>query len=162
MGMLKLRTARVATEAERADAEADLAGVAPGDALELLAGKQFRVDTNAALGPAVRQVDRGVLDRHPAGQRHHFLQRDVLVVAHAALAGTAREAVLDAESLVVGDRPVVQLDRDVDHEAALGPAQGLDVACQSAEVGDDCIDLREEGRPGTVVAGIDEREIRHE
>ena len=87
----------------RADDDADLAGVAARHALELLQREQLRVDADAALGAAVRQVHGRALDRHPGRQRHHFLERHVGVVAHAALARAARQVVLDAKALEVGD-----------------------------------------------------------
>jgi hypothetical protein len=104
----------------RADDDADLAGVAARQPLQLLQRQLLRVDADAALGAAEGQVDGGVLDAHPGRQRHHLFQRHVGVVAHAALAGAARQAVLHAVALEVRDAAVVQLDRDVDDQRALG------------------------------------------
>jgi hypothetical protein len=91
----------------RADDDADLGGVAARDALQLALADARRVDADAALGAAEGQADRGVLDRHPAGQRHHLVEGDVGVEAHAALARAARQVVLHAVALVVGDGAVV-------------------------------------------------------
>src|SRR5690606_1202589 len=101
------------------DHDADLAGVAAREPLQLAAREAPGVDADAALGAAVGQVHGGVLDGHPPGQRHHFLEADVGVVAHAALAGAAREAVLHAVALEVRHGAVVQLHRHVDDERAL-------------------------------------------
>ena len=114
----------------RADDDADLAGVAARHALELLLRELLRVAADAALGAAVRQVHRRALDRHPRRQRHHLLERHVGVVANAALARAARQVVLDAIALEVGDAAVVHLDRHVDDQRALGPLQRLRPARQ--------------------------------
>ena len=109
----------------RADDDADLAGVAARHALQLLLRQLLRVAADAALGAAVGQVHRRALDRHPGRQRHHLLERHVGVVAHAPLAGAARQVVLDAVALEVGDAAVVHLDRHVDDERALRALQRL-------------------------------------
>jgi hypothetical protein len=139
----------------RADDDADLAGVAARDPLELLHREPRRFAPDAALGAAIGQVHRRVLDRHPGGQRHHLLERHVGVVAHAALAGAARQVVLDAKALEVRDRAVVHLDRDVDDQTAFGALERLDPAFERTEVGAHPLDLVEVGGPGAVrrVAG---------
>src|SRR6218665_11917 len=56
----------------RADDDADLAGVAPCQPLQLAARELSGVDADAALGAAVGHVHCRVLDRHPGGQGHHL------------------------------------------------------------------------------------------
>ena len=131
----------------RADDDADLAGVAPRHPLELLQRQQLRIAADAALRAAVRQVHRGALDRHPRRQRHHLLERHVGVVAHAPLAGAARQVVLDPVALEVGDAAVVHLDRHVDDQRALRALQRLRPAGERPEVRQHAIDLREVGVP---------------
>jgi hypothetical protein len=143
----------------RADDDADLAGVAARDLLEFLQRELLRVDADAALGAAVRQVDGRGLDGHPGRQRHHFFQRDVGVEAHATLARAAAHVVLHAVALEVGDGAVVHLDRHVDDQRALGALECFDPAGQRAEVGHHAVDLREVGAPGAVGGRMDEGEL---
>jgi hypothetical protein len=138
----------------RADDDADFRGVAARHALEFGLRQLARVDADAALGAAVRQVDRGVLDRHPGGQRHHFRQGHVLVETHAALARAARGVVLHAVALEVGHAAIVQLDRHVDDQRALRALQGLDPARQRTEVRGDPVDLLQVITPGAEIVGI--------
>jgi hypothetical protein len=111
-----------------------------------LCRQQLGVDADAALGAAERQVHRGGLDRHPGRQRHHFFQRDVRVVAHAALARAARQVVLHAEAFEVGDGAVVELDGHVDDQRALRALEGLDPARQVAQVGHHAIESKRDRR----------------
>jgi hypothetical protein len=145
----------------RADDEADFAGIAAGDFFEFLARQLGWVNADAAFGAAVRQVDRRVLDRHPRRQCHDFFERDIGVVAHAAFAGAARQAVLDAVTLEMRDAAIVHFDGNIDDQAALGAAQGFGPARQAPEVGDDTVDLRKIGSPGAVGCRGNERQIRH-
>ena len=139
----------------RADDHANLAGVAARQLLQFFQGQLLRLHPDPALGATERQVHGRVLDAHPRGQRHHLLQRHLRVVAHAALARAARERVLHAVTLEVGDAAVVHFDGHVHDQAALGPAQRLGPARQAAEVGQHAIDLREVGGPGAVRPGVD-------
>ena len=145
----------------RADDDADLAGVAPRQPLELLERQHLRVDADAALGAAVGQVDRRVLDRHPRRQRHHLVERDVRVVTHAALAGPARQVVLDAKALEVGHAAVVQLDRHVDDQRALAVLERLGPARQRPEIGHHAVHLREVGAPGAVGGFVNVGQFAH-
>src|SRR5690606_37047055 len=119
----------------RPDDHANFAGVAARNALELCTGVVARVDADAAFGTPERQVDRCGLDGHPGRQRHDFRQRDVLVVAHAALAGAARYIVLHAIPFEVGDGAVIQLDRNVDDQHALGSLECFHPFAEPAQVG---------------------------
>src|SRR5690606_8108919 len=51
--------------AVRADDDADLGGIAPGEPLQLVLAHGIRIADHAALRPAVRQVDERALPRHP-------------------------------------------------------------------------------------------------
>ena len=73
-------------------------GVAARHALELAFGHALGIANDAALGAAVREIDGRGLPRHPGGQRFHFIQRDVRVIAQPALGRAARHIVLHAES----------------------------------------------------------------
>ena len=57
------------------DQRADLTGVAAGHALELGGAVLTRVDADAALGPAVRNVEQRAFPRHPHGQRPDLVER---------------------------------------------------------------------------------------
>ena len=111
-------------------------------------------DTAAEEAAAVGHVDGRVLDRHPRRQRHHFRQRDVLVKAHAALARATADVVLHAVALEVGDGAVVQLDRHIDNQRALGALERLDPARERAQVGRDAVDLLQVDAPGAEVLGV--------
>ena len=106
----------------RADHRHDLAGVAPGDALELGRGVAARVDRDAALRPAVGQLDHGALPGHPHRQGADLVDVDRRVVPQAALAGSARDVVLHAVPVEQLGGAVVapQRDRDVDLAARCG------------------------------------------
>ncbi len=131
------------------DDDADLAGVAAGEPFQLLARQLLRIDTDAALGAAEGQVHRGILDGHPAGQRHHLFERDVGVVTQAALAGATRQAVLHAIALEMRHAAIVEFHRHVDDQRPLRARQRADPAFQVTEVGADAIDLRQESGPRT-------------
>src|SRR5690606_24498338 len=88
-------------------------------------------DLNAALGTAERYVHHGGFPGHQAGQRAHFVQVHVRVIAKPALEGPSRIIMLDAIADVVADGSIVQLDDDLDSElASRRPEQGLVAAVQ--------------------------------
>ncbi|MOA01769.1 hypothetical protein D3C78_1211910 [compost metagenome] len=152
----------------RPDDHADFGRVAARHALEFGLRQVARINTDTALGAAIRQVHRGVLDRHPGRQRHHFGQGHILVETHAAFARTARHVVLHAIALEVGDRAIVQFDRHVDDQRALRALQRLDPPAQRAKVRGDPVDLLQVITPGAEVIGIQIRRqgmggrLRHE
>ena len=110
------------------DDEADFAGVAAGQSLQFTFRQFERIDADAALGTAVRQVDRGALDGHPGGQGHHFVQIDVRVEADTAFARPTRQVVLYAETFEVTDGAIVHLQRDIDNQSALRMTQRINPA----------------------------------
>ncbi|MNV58648.1 hypothetical protein D3C71_1510350 [compost metagenome] len=130
--------------------------------------QRARINADTTLGAAIRQVHRGILDRHPGGQRHDFGQGHVLVEAHAALARAARHVVLHAIAFEVGDGAVVQFDRHIDNQGAFRTLQRLDPPTQGAEIRRDPVDLLQVITPRTEVIGIQIRRqdmggsVRHE
>ena len=78
------------------DQDLDLGGEAAGQALELLLAELLGIDDHAALAAAVRDADDRALPGHPHREGLDLVERDVLVVADAALGRAAAEVVLDA------------------------------------------------------------------
>ncbi len=82
-----------------------------------------RHELDAALAAAERDVVQRALVGHPGGQRLHLVERDLLVVADAALVRAENVAVLDAVALEHPVLSVVHADRKVDDELVLGLRQ---------------------------------------
>ena len=122
-----------------------LVGVAPGDALELVARVAAAVDLDAALGAAERHVDDGALVGHQRGERHHLVLVDVGAVADAALGRQLVLAVLGAPGVDDLDRAVVAPHREAE---AVDAVAGLDLVEQHRLV------LGERGRPVEVVVDL--------
>ncbi len=120
-----------------ADYGADLAGVAPGEVLQLVEGELFGVDDDAALAPAVGEAGDGALPGHPRRQGPDLVEADVGVVADAALVGAEGVVVLHP---VAGEHPpaaVVHLDGEVDGELALAGAElAADAVVETHDLGD--------------------------
>ena len=95
----------------RADRVDDLRDVAPGQRLELAPRHPRRVADDAALAAAERDVRHRAFPRHPGRQRRHLVERDVGVIADAALGRTERDVVLHAVAGEDLDLPVVHLHR---------------------------------------------------
>ena len=76
------------------------------------------VDRDAALAAAVRDADDRALPGHPHREGLDLVERDVLVVADAALGRAAAEVVLDAVAGEDLDGAVVHVDREVDGQLA--------------------------------------------
>ncbi len=94
-------------------------------ALQLGLGHALGVADDPALRAAVGNVHRRGLPRHPRGQRLHFVQRDVGVVADAALRRPARHVVLHPKAGEHLHLPVVHLRGDGGFQDALWRAQNL-------------------------------------
>ena len=109
----------------RADGVDDLGDVAAGQRLELAPRHPRRIADDAALAAAERDVRDGALPRHPRRERGHFVERDVGVIADAALGRTERDVVLDAVAGEDLDLAVVHLDRARDGDLALGVGEDL-------------------------------------
>ena len=82
----------------RADLVDDLRGEPARHALELAARHRLRVADHAALRAAERQAHQRALPRHPHRERLDLVERDVGVIANAALRRAARDVVRDADS----------------------------------------------------------------
>src|SRR5690606_10782655 len=109
----------------RADDDADFAGVAARDAFQFGTRIIAGVQAYAAFSAAKGQVDCCGFDGHPSGQGHDFRQRDILVIANAALAGATRDVVLDTVAFEVGDRAVIELYRDIHNQHTLRTLERL-------------------------------------
>ena len=114
--------------AVRSDDRGDGEGVASRQTLEFAATERRRVDADAALGPAVGDVDDGALDRHVGAEGRDLVDVHARVEADAALARSARRAVLDAPAVVHLDLAGVHADGDRDFE---DPFRGDDALDQS-------------------------------
>ena len=108
-----------------ADRVDDLGDVAARQRLELAARHPRRVADDAALAAAERHVRDGALPRHPGGQRRDFVERDVGVIADAALGRAERDVVLHAVAGEDLDLAVVHLDRAGDGDLPLGMREDL-------------------------------------
>ena len=75
------------------------------------------------LPPPYGMPDDRALPGHPHREGLDLVERDVLVVADAALGRAAAEVVLDAIAGEDLDRPVVHVDREVAGELTAGLAQ---------------------------------------
>ena len=106
-----------------ADVRAERVEEAPRDALELVARDLVRVELDAALAAAERQVHERALPRHHRRERLQVVERDALVVADAALVRPEQVVVLDAVALEEPDRTVIHLHREVDDDLVLRLAQ---------------------------------------
>ena len=137
-----------------ANDDADLAGVAARQALQFCLRQGLGIDPNTPLGPAVGHVHRSVFDGHPGGQRHHLRQRDILVVAHATLARATAQVVLHTITLEVGDGAVVQLNRHIHDQGALGALERFHPARQTTQIGRDALHLLQISAPGAEVVRI--------
>ncbi len=106
------------------------------------------------LAPPKGTLTTAFLTVIQAGQGHHLGQRHVLVIADAALARPARGVVLHPVALEVGDLAVVETDRHIDDQRALGPAQGFHPGLQPGfQQWRDLFDLVQENAPGADVFG---------
>ena len=83
------------------------------EATHFVLGHQGRVTLHPALGASIWDANHGALPRHQGGESPDLIYGHILVVANAALAGTASARVLDAVSgwsarlglVVVGSLP---------------------------------------------------------
>ena len=96
----------------RADDRQDLGGVAAGQPFDLGTGVAAGVHGDAALGPAVGDVDQGALPGHPHRQGTDLVEVDLRAVAHPALGRAPGDVVLDPVAGQHLHRPVVTAQRD--------------------------------------------------
>ncbi len=109
----------------RADDGLNFRGVAARHAFEFALGHALGIADDAALGAAVGKIHGGGLPGHPCGQRLHFIERDVRVIAQAALGRAARHVVLHAKSGEDFHLAVVHFHGDGNFHDALRRAQNL-------------------------------------
>ena len=109
----------------RSDDRQNFAGVTARHAFELTLGHALGIANHAALGASEGHVDGGGFPGHPSRQRFYFIERDVGVIADAALAWPARHVVLHAEAGKHLNLAIVHLRRQGNFQHALGSAQNL-------------------------------------
>ncbi len=95
----------------RADGVDDLGDVAARQRLELAPRHPRRIADDAALAAAERHVRDGAFPGHPRRERRDLVERDVGVIADAALGRAERDVVLHAIAGEDLDLAVVHLDR---------------------------------------------------
>ncbi len=101
------------------------------------------VAADAALRAAVRQAQERALPRHPHGERGALAERDLGVVADAALRRAHDARVLDA---VAGEHDAlarVHADRHRDHRGALRKAEALGDVVRDVGDRDRLVELRD-------------------
>ena len=103
----------------------DLGDIAARHAFQLGLRHFARVADHAALAAAEGDVHHRRLPRHPGGQRLHFIQAHIGVVADAALGRAAGDVVLHAVAFEDLERAVVHLGGDGDDHLALRAPQHL-------------------------------------
>ena len=108
-----------------ADGVDDFRNVAARQRLELTAGHARRIADDATLAAAERHVRDRALPRHPGGERRDFVERDVGVIADAALGRAKGDVVLHAVSGEDFDFAVVHLDRTGDGDLPLRTGEDL-------------------------------------
>ena len=109
----------------RTDRVDDLRGVAARQRFELAHRHLGRIADHAALAAAERQLRHGALPRHPRRQRRHLVERDVRVIADAALRRSERDVVLHAVAGEDLDLAAVHLHGAGDDDLPLGVREHL-------------------------------------
>ena len=156
-----VRRGDVLLGADRVD---DFRDVAARQRLELAAGHPRRVADDAALAAAERHVRDRALPRHPGGERRHFVERDVGVIADAALRRSKRDVVLHAVAGEDLDLAVVHLHRAGDGDLPLRAGEDLPDAGIETEQPRGAVELLEHcvedasacfhNTPGNVIAFV--------
>ena len=139
-----------------ADVLAERVGEAARDPLELELRDRVRIELDAALSSAEREAQERGLPRHHGGERLDVVQRDLRVVAHAALERADEVVVLDPVALEESDLSVVHADGEVDDELVLRLAEdrlnvGLDLRDLRGSIEvvlHDLVEIVLLGRPG--------------
>ena len=119
----------------RADLADELRREAARELLELAQRQRVRVAADTALRAAVREPQERALPRHPRRESGALAERDLGVVAHAALRRAEQGRVLDAVAGEDLDRAVVAAERDADDDRALGVAEPLGDQVRDVRVG---------------------------
>src|SRR2546425_11797003 len=74
----------------RPDDWSDFERISSCKSLEFIFRKAFGIANHAPLAAAIRDADGGAFPGHPRGQRLHFIEGYVRMIANAALSWTAR------------------------------------------------------------------------
>src|SRR6185369_5248953 len=74
----------------------DLESVATRESFEFAFRKTLRIANYTPFAAAIRNTDGGALPRHPRRECFNFVERDVGMIANAALRWTTRDVVLHA------------------------------------------------------------------
>ena len=127
----------------RPDERQQLRGEAARDALDLGVRQRARVAADAALRAAVGQPQERALPRHPHGECGALAERDLRVVADAALRRPDDARVLHAVAGEDDARAVVQPDRAGDDDRPLRMAQPLGDAGVDVRVRHGLVELRD-------------------
>ena len=127
----------------RPDERQELGREPPGEALELDVRHLARVAADAALRAAVRQAQQRALPRHPDRERRALAERDLRVVANAALRRAEHARVLHPVAGEDDARAVVELDRARDDDRPLGVAEPLGDPRVDVRVRDGLVELRD-------------------
>ena len=102
----------------RPDQRQNGAGIAAGHALQFTLRHVLGIAGDSALAAAEGNVHHGAFPCHPRGQRLHFVQGDLGVIADAAFGRPARRAVLHAIAFKAANVPVVHAHRHAYREYA--------------------------------------------
>ena len=127
----------------RADERQQLRGEPPREPLELPARHRTRIAADAALRATVRQPQQRALPGHPHRERGALAERDLRVVADAALGRPHHARVLNAVAREDDARAVVELYRARDDDRALRMPEPLRDARIHVRVRHRLVELRD-------------------
>ena len=95
----------------RPDQRRNLVCVAPRQPFKFVVRELVRVANNAAFCASEWDVDDGAFPGHPCCEGPYFVERDVGMIANAALARPTRAVMLHAEAFKHANGTVVHLHR---------------------------------------------------
>ena len=127
----------------RPDERQELGREPPGEPLDLDGRHLARVAADAALGAAVGQAQQRALPCHPHRQRGALAERDLRVVANAALRRAEHARVLHPVAGEDDARAVVELDRARDDDRPLRVAEPLRDPRVDVRVRNGLVELRD-------------------
>src|SRR5699024_11419199 len=84
-----------------------------------------RINANAALGSPKGNPYCGALDGHPSRQGHDLAEVNIRMKADPAFAWAKGDVMLHSIALKVRDITIIQFDRDIYNEGALGVLEGI-------------------------------------
>ena len=127
----------------RADDRQQLGGEAARQALELACDSSRGLQRTPPFAPPYGQAQERALPRHPDRERRALAERDLRVVADAALRRAEHGRVLDAVAGEDDAAAVVHPDRDGEHDRALGVAEPLGDGVGDVRVRQRLLELRD-------------------